>query len=778
MEDATGITYRTYDELNRNISKTVPGIGKSIYEYDLPAEEAGEYAERTTDPKGNVTLKTYDKAARLSKVSVGEDTTVYEYNRNGSRHRVIYPDGTTETYHYDRKNQITSLVNAKSDQSIISSYQYTYDPVGNQLSKAEGKGTTTYTYDSLNRLSTVSEPDGKVTTYTYDGAGNRKAEKVEKGLAGAVIFYAYNDQNRLSSMLSSDGIETKFLYDRNGNLLSKSSGKSELLAIGEDTPVKLPDFGLIIVREDENGTGTKHLNLNTYDHYNRLISSKTEKSTAKYRYNAQGYRVEKTVNDNTTRYLYEADKVVLETDENNNQEAFQAYGSNLLYRTTAADEEMGAQSYYYLYNAHGDVTALIDTQGNIAVTYDYDAFGNILSESGTANNSIKYAGYQYDEESRLYYLNARYYDSVTARFITEDTYTGQVNDPLSLNLYTYCENNPINYDDPTGHKKKAKKEEPKVDYFVDLKLQKTPYVIAGSIGAFVLQSEKWLKNIGYNVKIDGKFTKAEASALVQYEAKNKLRPTDGVIDNKTYANLMASNMKEQHKNDVKKGLKTQDELDSYNTYVDNLIKSPQFQNPDYTKDFHTYNYNKLLAHFGGGMEIYNALISLYPGGDAVDIATFAKDLASYKKGDEWKLVADLVALGIDGVGNFADEFIDSAKKAEKIADTVDNTKDLYRAVSPEEFDDIMSTKSFRGIEGKTLGAKEFGNNFDETLNFANKSINSDKAAIIKVTIPENIYNRLNHMNLDLSIFKSGTPVVEPEMLDIFNKNIIRIEHFY
>jgi hypothetical protein len=106
------------------------------------------------------------------------------------------------------------------------------------------------------------------------------------------------------------------------------------------------------------------------------------------------------------------------------------------------------------------------------------------------------------------------------------------------------------------------------------------------------------------------------------------------------------------------------------------------------------------------------------------------------------------------------------------------TKDLYRAVSPEEFDDIISTNSFRGIEGKTLGAKEFGNSFDETLNFANKSINSDKAAIIKVTIPENIYNQLNHMNLDSSIFKSGTPVVEPEMLDIFNRNIISIQHVY
>lgn len=62
-----------------------------------------------------------------------------------------------------------------------------------------------------------------------------------------------------------------------------------------------------------------------------------------------------------------------------------------------------------------------------------------------------YAGYQYDEETDIYYLNARYYDSKIERFITEDTYTGNPSDPLSLNLYTYCHNEPIMYWDPTGH---------------------------------------------------------------------------------------------------------------------------------------------------------------------------------------------------------------------------------------------------------------------------------------------------------------------------------------
>ncbi|TYQ14543.1 UNVERIFIED_CONTAM: RHS repeat-associated protein [Acetivibrio alkalicellulosi] len=66
-------------------------------------------------------------------------------------------------------------------------------------------------------------------------------------------------------------------------------------------------------------------------------------------------------------------------------------------------------------------------------------------------SNIKYAGYFYDGETGLYYLNARFYDPETARFIQEDTYRGSINDPLSLNLYAYGHNNPIKYYDPTGH---------------------------------------------------------------------------------------------------------------------------------------------------------------------------------------------------------------------------------------------------------------------------------------------------------------------------------------
>ncbi|UOO37196.1 hypothetical protein IZU99_08005 [Oscillospiraceae bacterium CM] len=111
----------------------------------------------------------------------------------------------------------------------------------------------------------------------------------------------------------------------------------------------------------------------------------------------------------------------------------------------------GTTTLYYLYNGHGDVVNIADSTGSIVMTYDYDAFGVVTTATGNIANSYLYAGYQFDDETGMYYLNARYYDPVTARFITADSYTGQANDPLSLNLYTYCHNEPMMNSDPTGH---------------------------------------------------------------------------------------------------------------------------------------------------------------------------------------------------------------------------------------------------------------------------------------------------------------------------------------
>jgi RHS repeat-associated protein len=83
-------------------------------------------------------------------------------------------------------------------------------------------------------------------------------------------------------------------------------------------------------------------------------------------------------------------------------------------------------------------------------SYRYDAFGILVEKTEVVTNSFYYAGYQYDSKTGLYYLRSRYYNPETARFLTEDSFSGYYTDPLSLNKYTYCHNNPISYHDPDG----------------------------------------------------------------------------------------------------------------------------------------------------------------------------------------------------------------------------------------------------------------------------------------------------------------------------------------
>ncbi len=119
------------------------------------------------------------------------------------------------------------------------------------------------------------------------------------------------------------------------------------------------------------------------------------------------------------------------------------------------DELVG--NYYYLYNAQGDVTSILDANLNVVVSYYYDSWGKPTSTTGTLKaslgtlNPFRYRGYIYDEETGFYYLNSRYYDPETGRFINADdvSYLG-IGGILSYNLFAYCENDPVNGYDPYG----------------------------------------------------------------------------------------------------------------------------------------------------------------------------------------------------------------------------------------------------------------------------------------------------------------------------------------
>jgi RHS repeat-associated protein len=425
ITDNNDTTYYTYDELGRIILKDVPDFGVTTFQYDITTgQSTGYVVEEVIDPKENVVIRSYDKVGRLRTVAAdGAGTIITSYNPDGSKQAILYPGGAKAEFTYNANRELIQLVNYVAATQILSSYVYTYDNNGNQSSKTDTRGTTTYEYDAVNRLSEVSEPGGKVTSYEFDGAGNRAAQTVGYGDYTRVITYEYDGRNQLTlaDTTGNGDVESlaSYAYDFRGNIMEEII----LYYVG----------GVAVEIESE---------WYYFDDLNRFAGC--EMAGEGYDYDGLDLRVYKYDQEGERRYLYEGTNVILETDYDGGQTAWNIWGDNLLARMA------GSETAFYMYNGHGDVTALV-SDGEVLNTYYYDAFGNLLEQTGSFRNTVAYAGYDYDSGTGFYYLKSRYYDPQNARFISQDTYTGRGTDPLSLNRYTYCHNEPIMYFDPTGH---------------------------------------------------------------------------------------------------------------------------------------------------------------------------------------------------------------------------------------------------------------------------------------------------------------------------------------
>ena len=119
--------------------------------------------------------------------------------------------------------------------------------------------------------------------------------------------------------------------------------------------------------------------------------------------------------------------------------------------------QTGGSTYYYVTNLQGDVVALLDASGSTVASYAYDPYGKVLSAEGTMaeTNPLRYRGYYYDTESGLYYLQSRYYDPATCRFVNADNAAVIAVSPEKANwdknLFAYCDNDPVNRKDDGGN---------------------------------------------------------------------------------------------------------------------------------------------------------------------------------------------------------------------------------------------------------------------------------------------------------------------------------------
>ena len=113
-------------------------------------------------------------------------------------------------------------------------------------------------------------------------------------------------------------------------------------------------------------------------------------------------------------------------------------------------------TYYYVTNLQGDIVSILDGNRTEVVKYTYDAWGNILSTTGTLAdtlgqiNPLRYRGYVYDQDTGFYYLQSRYYDPSIGRFLNADAFVSTGQGVLGYNMFAYCLNNPVNYSDKTG----------------------------------------------------------------------------------------------------------------------------------------------------------------------------------------------------------------------------------------------------------------------------------------------------------------------------------------
>jgi RHS repeat-associated protein len=341
----------------------------------------------------------------------GQNTTTYTYDNASNVYTAAYPNGLQSTFTYDALNRITELSTPP-----VADYRYTLGLTGNRTNATEQNGRTlAWNYDNIYRLTkeTITDDpsnnDGNngSATYQLDPVGNRtSAASTFSGFSSG--FGSYNPDDQLST-------ET---YDANGNTTRTANGNSY-----------------------------------TYDSENHMISMTSGSTVVTMVYDAFGNRVAKTVNGVTTRYLVDDlnptgyAQVVEELVGGSVQRTY-TYGLQRISENQIIDNQWTPS--FYGYDGAGSVRQLTNSIGQVTDEYEYDAYGNSFTKSGTTPNNYLYRGEQYDPDLGLYYLRARYYNPNTGRFLSRDPEEGDPTDPKTLHKYLYAGGDPVNALDPTG----------------------------------------------------------------------------------------------------------------------------------------------------------------------------------------------------------------------------------------------------------------------------------------------------------------------------------------
>ena len=334
--------------------------------------------------------------------------------------------GDTLTMGYDGLRRLTSVTGGPFNRS------YAYRDISgtattlqvSQLSYPNlGSGVSFgYTYDSLGNIATYTAPDGQVITYSYDNQG-----QLLKAEGDATYTYAYDS---VGNILTANGHTYSYGDVNWKDLLTAFDGNS--------------------ITYDASGNPTSYYNgtrwTMTWENGRSLATATDGTNNLSFTYDTNGLRTSKKVGSVTHKYLYASGKLMRETYGSNTLDFF--YDAN----GTPYAMKYNGTVYYYVTNLQGDVIRVVDASGNAAASYDYDPYGNVISATGTLAgiNPIRYRGYYYDAETGFYYLQSRYYDPATGRFVNADFLLSIGKGIIYNNIFAYCLNNPIKYLDASG----------------------------------------------------------------------------------------------------------------------------------------------------------------------------------------------------------------------------------------------------------------------------------------------------------------------------------------
>ena len=410
----------------------------------------------TLDYNDNVTALT---SRYVVNGTLRTQTYSYAYNDDQQLTQTTY-DNLKETITYDGYGRRSGKTVTRSGAARLQT-QYAYRNVDNTFT-TEQIASLTHTYNNT----TLTH------AYAYDANGNILTDTVN----GDTTEYTYDTLNRLTwEKNAAAELAWQYTYDLGGNILTKteyryvngvtSSPQAVTYTYGDSQwPDLLTSWNGQSITYDGIGNPTNYMGSTMEWQGGRQLKSVTRgNNILTFAYNDSGLRTEKTVghvNDGPTvtkKYVWNGSRLMAEIGpEYSFYFNYNAIGEMIGFMCRVEDDGTGSSAetqYIFVKNQQGDVEKVIRSwDQTIVASYAYDAWGNPIEWSGpmAERNPIRYRGYYYDTETGFYYLQSRYYDPQTGRFINADGLITTGQGLMSYNMFAYCLDNPVNRVDPNG----------------------------------------------------------------------------------------------------------------------------------------------------------------------------------------------------------------------------------------------------------------------------------------------------------------------------------------